>query len=231
MAIDNIPELLPADVIERAKKLSSALLADGLKGLGAQADGCMDAAILPVDASMKAAGTAFTVETQGGDNFPVHLATYTGGPGYVMVIDGKGYDKKAYVGGLIAGAAKAVGYEGIVCDGYVRDRDGLVEMGFPVYARGLMQGGPDKKNPGGVNGPVVCGGITVNPGDLVVGDADGVTVVPREKIAEALDNAEKKLAYEVERVAAIAAYAEAKLYGGKPVEIAPQWVLDMLGKS
>jgi len=228
MAIHTTPELLPASVIERAKKLSPALLADGMKGLGIPVDGCMDTSILPVDPSMKVVGTAFTVETQDGDNFPVHVATYSGGSGYVMVIDGKGYDKRAYLGGLIAGAAKAVGYEGIVCDGYVRDREGLVEMEFPVYARGLMQGGPEKKGPGNVNGPITCGGIPVAPGDLIVGDADGVTVVPRNRIDEILDNAEKKLAYELDRTATIAAYVEAKRTGGKLPELAPKWVLDML---
>lgn len=81
-----------------------------------------------------------------------------------------------------------------------------------------------KKNPGRVNCPITCGGVRVNPGDLVVGDADGVTVVPREKIEEALAAAEKKDAYEVERREKIQAYTHAKVSGGKLFNLSPAWV-------
>ncbi|WP_423781878.1 RraA family protein, partial [Escherichia coli] len=89
---------------------------------------------------------------------------------------------RPYFGELIASAAKAVGFRGMVCDGLVRDRDGCSELGLPVFARGFLQRGPVKKNPGKINEPIRCAGIMVNPGDLVVGDCDGVTVVPRELV-------------------------------------------------
>ena len=209
----NAPELIPEEYLARAKKLNAAQLADGMKELGVYRDGVMDADILPVERHMKMVGTAFTVETADGDNFPIHVATYTGGDGYVMVIDGKGHSEHAYLGDLIMGAAKAVGYCGIVCDGYVRDREGCIEMNFPVYSRGLMQRGPIKKNPGKINEPIVCGGIRVEPGDLVVGDYDGITVVPRALIPEVLERAEKKQAYEEKRDEMIANYVAAKAAG------------------
>lgn len=227
MSFHKMPELVPAEYVERARKLNAALLADGMKELGIYREGVMDAEIMPVDRRSKMVGTAMTVETADGDNFPIHVATYSGGEGYVMVIDGKGYKDRAYFGDLIMGAAKAVGFEGMVCDGCVRDREGCINMEFPVFSRGFMQRGPLKKNEGEINMPVRCGGVTVNPGDLIVGDYDGITVVPRERIAEALEKAEKKLEYEDQREITIAKYAEAKEKGEPLPQLAPKWVLDM----
>lgn len=231
MAYNPAAELLNEDIINRAKKLSPALLSDGMKNMGIPCNGCMEAAILPVTPEMKVVGTAYTVSTSDGDNFPIHAATYQGAPGYVMVIDGKGYDGCAYLGDLIMGAAKAIGYEGIICDGCVRDRNGASQLGLPVFSKGYMQNGPSKKGPGEINVPVTCGGIEVCPGDLVVGDADGVTVVPRDRIEEVLDKAEEKLAYEIERSKTIAEYARARQEGTKLPQLAPEWVLDMLGSE
>lgn len=224
------PELLPDDVIERARKLNPALLCDGMKGMGIPMDGCMEAAIMPVnpDLTMTMVGTAITVETDRGDNFPIHVATYTAKPGYVMVIDGKGYQERPYFGDLIMGAAKAVGLEGMVIDGYTRDTVGCIEMNFPVYSKGTMQRGVIKENPGKINVPIQCGGVCVNPGDLVVGGPDGVTVVPRDKVYDVLKAAEEKAIYEEGRDAAIAAYAKA-VQEQKPLpQLAPKWVLDLL---
>ena len=228
--IGQMPELLPADVIQRAKRLNPALLCDGMKGMGVAMDGCMEAAIMPVnpDPALYMVGTALTVETDKGDNFPIHVATYSAAPGYVMVIDGKGYTERPYFGDLIMGAAKAVGLEGMVIDGYCRDKAGCLELGFPVFSKGQLQRGVLKKDPGQINHPITCGGVAVKPGDLVVGGADGVTVVPREIVYEVLEKAEEKQAYEVKRDAAIAAYMEAKAKGDPLPQLAPQWVLDLL---
>lgn len=231
MAMHEFPELIPQELIERAKKLNPALLCDGMKGLGIPMDGCMEASIMPVnpDPSMMMVGTAVTVETDGGDNFPIHVATYSAPKaGYVMVIDGKAFKERPYFGDLIMGAAKAVGYEGMVIDGYCRDKQGCVEMGFPVFSKGQLQRGVLKKNLGEINAPIQCGGLTVNPGDLVVGGADGVTVVPRERIEEVLAAAEVKSDYEEKRDATIAAYNKAKAEGTELPQLAPKWVLDLL---
>lgn len=224
------PQLIPEDIIIRASKLSSAQLADGMKGLGIKSDGCMCAEIMPVCESMRVIGTACTVGTDNGDNFPIHVAIYQGKPGYVMVIDGKGHKEHAYMGDLMMSAAKAIGFNGVVVDGYVRDKVTLKELGMPVYAKGFMQRGPIKKDPGEINVSIDCGGTTVNPGDLVFGDYDGVTVVPRDMIEAVLENAEKKDAYEVERRKAIEEYAACKEKGGQTPELAPEWVNEMKKK-
>ena len=231
MGMNVFPEILPDEIIQRAKKLNPALLADGMKGLGILQDGAMEAAIMPVnpDPALTMVGTAVTVETADGDNFPIHVASYSApGEGYVMVIDGKNYPDRAYFGDLIMGACKAMGYTGMVIDGYTRDRQGCIEMEFPVFSKGQMQAGPTKKEIGTINGAIVCGGVSVQPGDLVVGGADGVTVVPRGRIGGVLQKAEEKAAYEKKRDTAIAAYAEAKAEGKPLPQLAPQWVLDLL---
>ena len=226
----NFPDLIPREFLERAKRLNPALLCDGMKGMGIPMDGCMEAAIMPVnpDPGISMVGTALTIDTDMGDNFPIHVATYASEPGYVMVIDGKGYKERPYFGDLIMGAAQAVGVEGMVIDGYCRDKQGCIDLKFPVFSRGILQRGVIKKDPGKMNVRIQCGGITVNPGDLVVGGADGVTVVPREHIPAVLAKAEEKAAYEASREDAIASYKRAKAEGAKLPQLAPQWVLDML---
>lgn len=228
-----LPELLPQDVIERAKNLNPALLCDGMKDMGFPMDGCMEADIMPVnpDPSILMVGTALTVETDCGDNWPIHIATYTAGPGYVMVIDGKGFRDRPYFGDLIMGAAKAVGLEGMVIDGYTRDIAGCISLNFPVFSKGVMQRSVIKKQPGKINVPIICGGVPVNPGDLVVGGADGVTVVPREHVYEVLDEAEKKSNYEDARNITIAEYIKAASEGKALPELAPDWVLDLMKQN
>lgn len=227
--MNDFPELLPEEIIERASKLEVSQLCDGMKELKIAHSGCLDARISPIDPSFKVVGTAMTVETSDGDNFPIHVATYTAPrPGYVMVIDGKGYEGAAYLGDKIMGACKVLGYKGVVIDGYTRDRSGTIEMQFPVFSKGLMPAGPIKKNPGKINETIYCGNVMVNPGDLVCGDEDGVCIVPRERIEEVFVEAEKKQAYEDKRDIAIADYAAKKAKGEPLPQLAPQWVLDMM---
>ena len=226
--------LLPEETIQRCRRLSVPLILDGVKAAGLElaGGGCMDAAILPVSPEMKVVGTALTVETGEGDNFPIHLASYSqAGDGYVMVIDGKGYMGRAYFGDLIMGACQAAGFKGMVVDGCTRDREGNIALGFPVYSRGLMPRGPVKKDQGEVNVPIRCAGVEVEPGDLVMGDSDGVCVIPRRHIETVLAEAEKKLAYEEKRTETIAAYRKAREKGGPLPQLAPQWVLDLLEKD
>ena len=229
--INTCAPLLPDEVIRRAERLNVPLILDGVKA--AKSDipngGCMDMEIMPVERGMTVVGTAMTVETANGDNFPIHVASYSvQEDGYVMVIDGKGYTGRAYFGDLIMGACQAAGFKGMVIDGCTRDRDGNIELGFPVYSRGFMPRGPIKKDEGNINTPIMCGGVRVEPGDLVVGDSDGVCVIPKAHIDVVLAEAEKKLAYEEKRTATIAAYRKAKAEGTELPQLAPQWVLDML---
>lgn len=192
----------------------------------------MDAAISPVDHKMTLVGTAMTVDTEEGNNYMIHVASYTApAEGYIMVVDGKNYSKRAYAGGLIMGACQAVGYGGMVVDGYTRDREDNIALGYPVFSRGFMPCGPVKKDGGSLNIPITCGGVAVEPGDLVVGDSDGVCVIPRRHLDIVLEKAEEKLAYEENREKKIAEYVEAKKTGRELPELAPAWVLEMAGKK
>ena len=227
-----LPELIPDEIIERVKKLSPAQLCDGMASLGIERNGCMDADLLPLDDGKLMVGTACTVDTEDGDNFPIHVAIYQGKPGYVLVVAGKGYTERAYMGDLMGGAAAAIGLSGIVIDGYVRDKTGLAALDIPIYAKGFMQRSPDKKGPGEINTVVTCAGVKVTPGDLVVGDYDGVTVIPRGRIEEVLTAAEKKEDYELKRRDAIANYRKCREEGRELPYLAPAWVTEMLqGKS
>ncbi len=227
---NSLPPLIDEEIIRKASKLSSAQLADGMKELGIPCDGCMEAGILPVSDSMKVIGTACTVSTNNGDNFPIHVSIYQGNPGYVLIVDGKGHKGHAYLGDLLVSAAKAVGLNGIVIDGFIRDKATLIDLGFPVFAKGFMQRGPTKKEPGEINTEIKCGGICVKPGDLVLGDYDGITVVPRNLIEIVLEKAEKKNKYEIERRKIIEEYNKCKMEGKEVPNLAPQWVNEMLEK-
>ncbi len=223
-----LPDLIPQALLDQVKKYDTAQLCDGMKTLGIEREGAMDASLLPIDDKKRMIGTACTVDTANGDNFPIHVALYQCKPGYVMVIAGKGYDGKAYLGDLIASAGEAIGLAGMVVDGCVRDKPGLAALEMPVYAKGLMQRGPGKKDPGGINVPVVCAGVTVNPGDLVVGDYDGVTVIPRDRIEEVITETAKKDEYENKRRKVIAEYACARKENKPLPDLTPGWVKDML---
>lgn len=224
-----LPPLIGEEVIQRAKQFSSAELCDGMKDLNISRDGAMDASLMPIDPSLHMVGTASTVETSDGDNFPIHVALYQSKPGYVLIIDGKNYTERPYMGDLMGATAKAVGLSGVVVDGCVRDRVGLKEIELPIYAKGFIQRGPSKQGPGKINVPIMCAGVLVYPGDLVVGDYDGVTVVPQEHIEAVLLAAEKKKAYEKNRRAVIAEYAKSRALGKELPQLAPDWVLEMLG--
>jgi regulator of RNase E activity RraA len=156
-----LPEPIPQDILERFRKLSPAQLCDGMQSLGIARNGCMDSDLMPLDESKIMLGTAYTVDTEDGDNFPIHVAIYQGRPGYVLVVAGKGYRGRAYIGDLMAGAAQAVGLSGLVIDGCVRDKVPLAELDIPVYAKGFMQRSPAKQGPGKINAPVHSAGIEV----------------------------------------------------------------------
>lgn len=158
----------------------------------------MDAGIEPVYQGIELAGSALTVKASPGDNLVIHKAIAMAEAGDVLVIDGDGYVGTAYVGELMCTSCHARGLAGIVVDGAIRDRADIEAMDFPVYARGVHPQGPLKKDPGSINVPVSCGGISVDPGDVVVGDGDGVTVVPRTDAAEVAERARAKVESETD---------------------------------
>lgn len=218
-SLNSIPALLPVSIIERAKALSTTLIADAM-----DCTGVMDYKVKPVASGMKVVATAMTVDMRAGDNLILHQAIYSGREGYVLVADGKDHKANAYLGELMAGAANAVGLEGIVIDGLVRDKEALCELGLPVFAKGFTPNGPFKDGPGQYNTTISCGGVTVHPGDLIIGDEDGVVVVSKEIIEEIFDKAEKKLAYEQNRLSEIAEYIRKRKEGNPERTIEPSWL-------
>ncbi len=129
-------------------------------------------------------GPAVTVRVRSGDNLMIHKALMMVQPGDVLVVDGGGDVSQALVGGLIRTTCVAKKLGGLVIDGAVRDRVEWAEDGMPIFARGHTHRGPGKDGPGEVNVPISCAGLVVLPGDLIVGDADGVIAIPA---AEAVD--------------------------------------------
>ena len=145
-------------------------------------------------------GSAFTVKVPQGDNLMFHAAMDMAEPGDVIVIDAGGFCDRAIFGELMATYCKKKGIKGIVCDGAIRDRDGLEKMkNFPIYAVGNTPNGPYKNGPGEINVPVVIGDKIVYPGDIVVGDADGVLFI-RPKDAEYLARATKEVQTKEEKI-------------------------------
>ena len=193
-------ERVAPDVVKQAAQFQAAILADV-----AGRRGTLHGRIAAVSPEMKCAGPAFTIEVRPGDNLMIHAAMTMAKPGDVLVIDGKGDRTCALMGAIMLNACKVMGLAGVVIDAAVRDVLELRELGFPVFAVGSNPNGPTKFTPGRINHPISCGGIAVYPGDLVVGDADGVVVVEREKAASLLDPAATKVADETKRIADIKA--------------------------
>jgi 4-hydroxy-4-methyl-2-oxoglutarate aldolase len=151
--------------------------------------GAMPSCIKPIYPGMKVAGSALTVRCKPGDNLAIHRAVAEARPGDVLVVDNDGFAESGPFGDVLATACQAKGILGLIIDGCVRDGPNLKAMGFPVFSRGLNMKGAAKSNPGDVGVPIVCAGVAVSPGDIVIGDDDGVVVVPRAMIAEALKGA------------------------------------------
>lgn len=141
----------------------------------------------PMHKSGGLAGNALTVRTCPGDNLMIHKAADIAQPGDVIVVDAAGDLTNSLVGEILVSYARSRGVVGYVIDGAVRDLDAIAQDTFPIYAAGVSHRGPYKDGPGEINVPVSIGGMVVHPGDIIVGDLDGVLAVP-------LDHAETILA-------------------------------------
>jgi regulator of RNase E activity RraA len=191
-------ERVSSDLIRQASAFQPAILADVAGRRGA-----LHGRIQALRHRMKLAGSALTVEVRPGDNLMIHAAIALAKPGDVLVIDGKGDQSAALMGTIMMNACRQVGIAGVVIDGAVRDSVEIDEMGFPVFSVGTNPNGPTKLASGRIGHPVSVGGVAVRPGDLVIGDADGVVVVEREKVETLLQAAAKKVEDEAARIEAI----------------------------
>lgn len=174
-------ERLPAEVVAAARELDAATLHEAGGRIGV-----MPSAIKPVAPGMRVCGSAVTVHSPGGDNLWLHRAIYVARPGDVLVVHVSDAHDFGYWGEIMSTAAQVRGLAGLVIDGGVRDGAILAGVGLPVFARGLcIRGtGKDFGARGWINHPTLFGDLTVHPGDLIVGDTDGVVAIPRERAAE-----------------------------------------------
>ncbi len=186
------PRLAPS-LLERFRTLGSANLADAMGRFN-----WMDPGIV-MRSGLSVCGLAVTVRARPADNLMVHKAMDVAEPGDVIVVNTGGNTTSAVFGDLMATSAAAKKLGGIVVDGAIRDVAAIVRLGLPAYARAVCPGGCDKDGPGEVNVPISCGGTVVMPGDIVVGDRDGVAVVPRQEAEAVLGLVTRLLESEKER--------------------------------
>jgi regulator of RNase E activity RraA len=185
-------------ILEELRRHSVANLGDALDRLN-----IVDGGISPIWSGARAVGYALPVLTVAGDNRAVIAALDHIQPDDILVINAFGYEGRAIMGDNLAQRFDVFGAVGAIVDGYVRDRDIIAELGFPVFARGLTPAGPWKNGPGAIGEPVAIGGVVVNAGDIVAADADGVIVIPPHRAVEVLAAVKEIVALEASKDAEV----------------------------
>jgi 4-hydroxy-4-methyl-2-oxoglutarate aldolase len=179
-------------LVEQFKQIPTAVLSD----VTTKYENTMTHEIKPVSEDVRMAGTAITVKTYPGDNLMVHKAITLAEPEDVLVVDANQYTEAGIWGELASTSSKHHRLAGTIIDGAVRDIDEIREMEYPVYARAVSPKGSYKAHPGSINVPISCGGVSIEPGDIVVGDDEGVAIVGAEEAESVLVAAKEKLSDE-----------------------------------
>ena len=193
------PPRLDAALVDRFRGLASPNLADAMGRFNFMDPGMRSRTGLTL------CGLAVTVNARPADNLMIHKALQVAVPGEIVVVNTGGNTTSAVFGELMCNTAVAAKLGGIVVDGAIRDVEGLTALGFPAFSRTVCAGGCDTDGPGEINVPISCGGVVVSPGDIVVGDTDGVAVVPRSEAMEVLKLVQELMSREKQRVAEIKA--------------------------
>lgn len=191
---------LDSRIVDGYKNIATSVIGDVMGRMRV-----MNYAIKPVNQpGVHMAGSALTVRTHPSDNLLVHKAMDIARPGDIIVVDASGDTEHAIIGEIMCFYAKKRGIGGFVIDGAVRDRLGIAKLGLPVFAKGTTPRGPYKEGPGEVNTTISCGNVPVSPGDIIVGDDDGVVVVPKDEAQIILEKAIKLSSKEEETMRYIA---------------------------
>jgi RraA family protein len=188
-----------AATVQKFREIPVANVSDSMYRLSAGG-----ARLRPMHKGGRMAGPAFTVKTRPGDNLMVHNALDLAEPGDVIVVDAGGDLTNALIGEIMSTYANARGIAGFVIDGAIRDADEIRANAFPVYAAGVTHRGPYKDGPGEINVPVAIDGMVIAPGDLVIGDGDGILCVPFDETAAVLAAASEKQKVEAREIGAAA---------------------------
>jgi 4-hydroxy-4-methyl-2-oxoglutarate aldolase len=191
------PPRIRDDIVARFRGLASSNLADAMGRFNFMDPGIQQRSGLAL------CGLAVTVNTRPADNLMVHKALQVAQPGDIVVVATSGSTGSSVFGELMCHTAVAARLGGIIVDGAIRDIDGITRLGLPAYSRSVSPGGCDKDGPGEINVPISCGGAVVMPGDIIVGDGDGVAVVPRDHAEEVLDLVAELVDREEKRIAEI----------------------------
>jgi RraA family protein len=187
------------ELLQTYRQFATPHLSDNMNRLNA-----VDAAIRPVHTSGKLVGSAFTVKTRPGDNLMVHKAIDMAGPGDVIVVDAGGDVTNAIMGEIMVSIARRKGIEGFIIDGAIRDFEPIRNSNYPLFARGVTHRGPYKDGPGEINVTIQVGGSIVRPGDVILGDMDGIVVVPYEHAEALAEKVRATMAMEEGMIKAIA---------------------------
>ena len=184
MRILDIPKRPDPRLVAELARMVTPHLSDSMERLYAGGH-----QLRPMHKEGKLCGPAFTVRTAAGDNLLVHRAIDTAQKGDVIVVDAGGWLDNAIIGELMSARAKQRGVAGMVIWGAIRDSAEIGAGGYPIYAAGVTHRGPYKNGPGEINVPIVIGSMPVNPGDIIVGDADGLVAVPQDQAERVLASA------------------------------------------
>jgi regulator of RNase E activity RraA len=186
--------------IEQLARYPASLIGDAQQRMGV-----MTGAIRLVTPGLRMAGTVLPIHAREGDNLAIHRAVDDARPGDVLVINANGDTSRAVFGDILGEICVAKGIAGVVIDGATRDVDELTAMKLPVFATAVTPAGPWKNGPGTIGYPVACGHVVCHPGDAVVGDSDGVVVVPQNELStviratESQDSKEDAIRVDVRR--------------------------------
>ena len=192
--------MISKDKLQQLRDLGTATIyeAQGAKG-------ALDSGMKPIDPTVRLAGPALTVDARPADNLILHYAVLKAKPGDVLVVDAKTFMEAGPWGDVLTLQAMKLGIAGLVINGCVRDANLIIDLGFPVFCRGLSIKGTGKNQPGKVNVPICIGDAVIRPGDIIVGDRDGLVVVAQDEVDTAIANSLAREEKEVQQRKAIEA--------------------------